>query len=85
MIGSDSRSATDTDARSASMVTNDAALWAITSGPGGIIAGLPPDAAYVDISSVSPHTSVQIAERVTLAITVGGDASIFERVISGAA
>ncbi len=47
-----------------SMVTDDAALEAITSGPGGIVAGLPAGGVYVDMSSVSPHASTQVAERV---------------------
>ncbi|MDT4996250.1 MAG: hypothetical protein QOD45_318 [Pseudonocardiales bacterium] len=47
-----------------SMVTDDAALDAITSGPDGILAGLPPDGAYVDMSSVSPRASTEVAERV---------------------
>jgi 3-hydroxyisobutyrate dehydrogenase-like beta-hydroxyacid dehydrogenase len=47
-----------------SMVTDDDALWTVTSGPGGILTGLRPDSVYIDMSSVSPHTSAQIAERV---------------------
>src|SRR5260370_42253008 len=38
-----------------SMVTDDAALEAITSGPHGILAGLGPAPAIVDMSPCSPH------------------------------
>ncbi|MGH3261451.1 MAG: NAD(P)-dependent oxidoreductase [Trebonia sp.] len=47
-----------------SMVTDDAALAAITSGPDGILAGLRPDAVYVDMSTVSPHASRELADQV---------------------
>jgi 3-hydroxyisobutyrate dehydrogenase-like beta-hydroxyacid dehydrogenase len=47
-----------------SMVTDDAALQAVTDGPDGILAGLTTGARYVDMSSVSPQASVQIAGRV---------------------
>jgi 3-hydroxyisobutyrate dehydrogenase-like beta-hydroxyacid dehydrogenase len=47
-----------------SMVTDDAALEAVASGPDGILAGLAPDKVYVDMSTVSPHASRQLAERV---------------------
>src|SRR5689334_13200096 len=47
-----------------SMVTDDAALAAITSGPDGILAGLRPGAVYVDMSTVSPQASRDVAERV---------------------
>jgi 3-hydroxyisobutyrate dehydrogenase-like beta-hydroxyacid dehydrogenase len=50
-----------------SMVTDDSALEAITSGPDGIVAGLSPSTVYIDMSSVSPHASVQTAERVRAA------------------
>jgi 3-hydroxyisobutyrate dehydrogenase-like beta-hydroxyacid dehydrogenase len=53
-----------------SMVTDDAALDAITRGPDGIIAGLAPGHVYVDMSSVSPRASLQTAELVRAA---GGD------------
>jgi 3-hydroxyisobutyrate dehydrogenase-like beta-hydroxyacid dehydrogenase len=53
-----------------SMVTDDAALAAITSGPDGITAGLTPGTVYIDMSSVSPHASVQTAELVR---TAGAD------------
>jgi 3-hydroxyisobutyrate dehydrogenase-like beta-hydroxyacid dehydrogenase len=50
-----------------SMVTDDAALTAITRGPDGIIAGLAPGRVYLDMSSVSPHASTQTAELVRAA------------------
>jgi 3-hydroxyisobutyrate dehydrogenase-like beta-hydroxyacid dehydrogenase len=48
-----------------SMVTDDAALDAVTSGPDGILAGLRPGKVYVDMSTVSPRASRQVAERVS--------------------
>jgi 3-hydroxyisobutyrate dehydrogenase-like beta-hydroxyacid dehydrogenase len=48
-----------------SMVTDDAALDAITSGPNGILAGLAERKIYVDMSTVSPRASRQVAERVS--------------------
>jgi len=47
-----------------SMVTDDAALEAIASGADGIIAGLGPGKVYVDMSTVSPRTSREVAEQV---------------------
>lgn len=47
-----------------SMVTDDAALAAITSGPDGILAGLWPGSIYVDMSTVSPQASRELAGRV---------------------
>jgi len=47
-----------------SMVTDDAALAAITSGPDGILAGLWPGAVCVDMSTVSPRASRELARRV---------------------
>ena len=47
-----------------SMVTDNAALDAITSGPDGILAGLSADTVYVDMSTVSPHVSQGLAKRV---------------------
>lgn len=47
-----------------SMVTDDAALEAITSGPDGILAGLWPGTSYVDMSTVSPQASRELARRV---------------------
>jgi 3-hydroxyisobutyrate dehydrogenase-like beta-hydroxyacid dehydrogenase len=47
-----------------SMVTDDAALEAITSGPDGIFAGLERGKVYVDMSTVSPRISRQLAAEV---------------------
>jgi len=47
-----------------SMVTDDAALDAITSGPDGLLAGLAAGKVYVDMSTVSTSTSGSLAERV---------------------
>jgi 3-hydroxyisobutyrate dehydrogenase-like beta-hydroxyacid dehydrogenase len=47
-----------------SMVTDDAALAAVTEGPEGILAGLRPGTVYVDMSTVSPEFSRRLAERV---------------------
>ena len=46
-----------------SMVSDDAALEAITAGPDGILAGLTPGKVYIDMSTVSGEASVTIAER----------------------
>src|SRR3979409_2293448 len=45
-----------------SMVTDDAAVRAITSGLDGIIAGLQRGKLYVDMSTISPQTSRADAE-----------------------
>ena len=47
-----------------SMVTNVAALEAITDGPDGLLAGLGPGKVYVDMSTVSPSASRALAKRV---------------------
>jgi 3-hydroxyisobutyrate dehydrogenase-like beta-hydroxyacid dehydrogenase len=47
-----------------SMVADDGALDAVTSGPDGILAGLGPHKIYVDMSTVGPQTSRELAERV---------------------
>jgi 3-hydroxyisobutyrate dehydrogenase-like beta-hydroxyacid dehydrogenase len=47
-----------------SMVTDDAALDAITSGPDGILAGLGAGKVYIDMSTVSPRGSRRLADRV---------------------
>lgn len=47
-----------------SMVTDDAALEAVAAGPNGILAGLEPDEVYVDMSTVSPRASRELARRV---------------------
>jgi 3-hydroxyisobutyrate dehydrogenase-like beta-hydroxyacid dehydrogenase len=48
-----------------SMVTDDQALEAVTSGSDGILAGLAPGKVYVDMSTVSPRASRGLAEQVT--------------------
>ena len=47
-----------------SMVTDDQALDAVTSGPDGILAGLGVGKVYVDMSTVSPRASREVAEQV---------------------
>jgi 3-hydroxyisobutyrate dehydrogenase-like beta-hydroxyacid dehydrogenase len=46
------------------MVTNSAALAAITEGPDGILAGLTPGKIFADISTVSPAVSREVAAKV---------------------
>jgi 3-hydroxyisobutyrate dehydrogenase-like beta-hydroxyacid dehydrogenase len=47
-----------------SMVADDDALEAIADGPQGLLAGLKPGQVYVDMSTVSPQASRELAERV---------------------
>ena len=47
-----------------SMVTNVAALEAVTEGPDGILAGLGPGKVYVDMTTGTPEASRALAERV---------------------
>lgn len=47
-----------------SMVTNTAALRAIADGPDGVLAGLGPGKLYVDMSTVSPAASRDLAREV---------------------
>ena len=47
-----------------SMVTDDQALDAVNSGPDGILAGLAVGKVYVDMSTVSPRASREVAEQV---------------------
>ncbi len=47
-----------------SMVTNTASLFAITEGPDGVLAGLSAGKIYVDMSTVSPAASREVAARV---------------------
>src|SRR5690348_9856996 len=47
-----------------SMVTNTAALEAVTGGADGILAGLGPGKIYIDMSTVSPAASRAIAKEV---------------------
>jgi len=48
-----------------SMVTNTAALKAVTEGPDGLLAGLGSGKIYVDMSTVSPAASRDLATRVS--------------------
>ena len=50
-----------------SMVTDDAAVRAITSGPDGILAGLARGKVYIDMSTISPQASREVAEQVRAA------------------
>lgn len=59
-----------------SMVTDDAALEAITSGPCGILAGLWPGTLYIEMSTVGPRTSRELAERVRSAGATMVDAPV---------
>ena len=61
-----------------SMVSDTKALYAITGGPDGILAGLRPDKYYVDISTVSPAASRDIAEQVS-----GTGAQMLDAPVSG--
>ena len=47
-----------------SMVTNTSALRAIAEGPNGILAGLSPNKIFIDMSTVSPAVSRNIAAKV---------------------
>jgi 3-hydroxyisobutyrate dehydrogenase len=47
-----------------SMVTGTAALRAVTEGPDGVLAGLGPGKVYVDMSTVSPSVSRELAGKV---------------------
>jgi 3-hydroxyisobutyrate dehydrogenase-like beta-hydroxyacid dehydrogenase len=46
------------------MVTNTAAVQAVTDGPDGILAGLAPGKTYVDMSTASPANTRALAEKV---------------------
>jgi 3-hydroxyisobutyrate dehydrogenase-like beta-hydroxyacid dehydrogenase len=48
-----------------SMVTNTEALKAVALGPAGLLAGLGPGKIYIDMSTVSPAASREIAAQVT--------------------
>lgn len=48
-----------------SMVTNVAALEAVTEGPDGMLAGLRPGKVYVDMTTGTPEASRALAERVS--------------------
>jgi 3-hydroxyisobutyrate dehydrogenase-like beta-hydroxyacid dehydrogenase len=61
-----------------SMVTDDAALQEITRGPDGILAGLTPGTVYIDMSTVSPQASRDVARQVRAA-----GASMLDAPVSG--
>jgi 3-hydroxyisobutyrate dehydrogenase-like beta-hydroxyacid dehydrogenase len=61
-----------------SMVTDSAALEAITRGPDGILAGLRPGSVLVDMSTVSPDASRELAELVEKR-----DAAMLDAPVSG--
>ncbi|HEX9147281.1 MAG TPA: NAD(P)-dependent oxidoreductase, partial [Candidatus Binatia bacterium] len=58
------RAVTATAETTLSMVTNTQALQAVTGGPDGIIAGLSAGKTYVDMSTVSPAASRELAKQV---------------------
>ena len=60
------------------MVTNTAAVQAVTEGEDGILAGLSPYAIYVDMSTASPANTRALAERVAAA-----EASMLDSPVSG--
>ena len=60
------------------MVTDDAALDRVTSGPDGVLAGLSPGQVYVDMSTVSPQASRELARRVRVL-----GASLLDAPVSG--
>ena len=60
------------------MVTNTAALEAVTSGTDGLLAGLGPHKIYCDMSTVSPRFIREVAERVA-----ARDAQMAEAPVSG--
>jgi 3-hydroxyisobutyrate dehydrogenase-like beta-hydroxyacid dehydrogenase len=65
-----------------SMVTNTKALAAVTEGPDGILAGLGPGKVYIDMSTVSPAASRELADRVAERGAAMLDAPVSGSVIS---
>lgn len=61
-----------------SMVTNTGAVQAITQGPDGILAGLKPGKIYVDMSTMSPSYSKELAAQVA-----GQGARMLDAPVSG--
>src|SRR5258707_464745 len=47
------------------MVTNTAAVRAVTEGPDGILAGIAPGKVYVDMSTASPANTRRLADEVS--------------------
>jgi 3-hydroxyisobutyrate dehydrogenase-like beta-hydroxyacid dehydrogenase len=64
------------------MVTNTAAVNAVTSGPDGILAGLEPGKVYVDMSTASPANARKLAERVAAVGAAMLDAPVSGSVIT---
>ena len=65
-----------------SMVTDSKALRAVTDGPDGIVAGLSAGRIYVDMSTVSPAASRELAARVSSAGAAMLDAPVSGSVIT---
>ncbi len=61
-----------------SMVTDTTALRAITEGPDGVLTGLGPGKVYVDMSTVSPAVSAELAAQVA-----ARGAQMFDAPVSG--
>ncbi len=61
-----------------SMVTDTTALRAITEGPDGVLTGLGPGKVYVDMSTVSPTVSAELAAQVA-----ARGAQMFDAPVSG--
>jgi len=64
------------------MVTNTAAVNAVTGGPDGIIAGLRPGKVYVDMSTASPANTRELAEQVAAVGAAMLDAPVSGSVIT---
>src|SRR6202051_2887128 len=62
--GDSPRAVADTADATFCMVTNSAALGAVANGPDGFLAGLGPDKLFIDMSTVSPAFSREIAAKV---------------------
>jgi len=60
------------------MVTDTAAVKAVTEGPDGVLAGLEPGKIYVDMSTASPANTRELAERVS-----GAGAQMLDAPVSG--
>jgi 3-hydroxyisobutyrate dehydrogenase-like beta-hydroxyacid dehydrogenase len=65
-----------------SMVTNTKALGAVCEGPDGILAGLSEGKVYIDMSTVSPAASRELAERVAATGATMLDAPVSGSVIT---
>jgi 3-hydroxyisobutyrate dehydrogenase-like beta-hydroxyacid dehydrogenase len=65
-----------------SLVADDGALAAITTGPDGILAGLQAGALYIDLSTVSPGASRELAGRVRSAGATMVDAAVSGGVVA---